>query len=321
MNHLQQTGTHGFEVIRTSLGGRAIEYSPDGMHMNASLADFDINGTDLKSEHEKWLDGAIARVNASHRTFIWHIWINGGASMTGMNALPNNAWNYWLARQRAVEIEKYLKARIHAVGAVYHDAGTLGIQLPAYLHHAVGVENDNDRAVYVQITSDSVLPPRPRLPTKIPLSRNFAIRFVKGASLGAGPVGVDAIDFEIADTDNKQYALYRYNGDSVGVTISFAGVSLSYTLKGDWTDFHTSDALNVVDFDGSSRFDTGGIPFSPLSMNYLYVTPAGGATTSPNPLDVGTGETFGGGISSAIPGTGWLHFRAGPWPFSGGRPT
>ena len=119
MNHLQQTGPHGMTVIPTSLAGIAIEYSPDGMHMNARLADFDINGTTLKSNHEIWLEKAILRVNSSHRSFIWQIWINGGASLTGMHVYANNGLNYWLAAQRAAEVERFLKARIRAVGAVY----------------------------------------------------------------------------------------------------------------------------------------------------------------------------------------------------------
>lgn len=319
MNHLQQTGPRGLTVIRTSLSGNVTDYSPDGMHMNAKLADFDVNGTSLKSSHERWLDEAILRINSGHRSFIWHIWINGGASLTGMHVLPNNGLNYWLAAHRGAEVEGYLKARIRAAGAVYHDVGTAGVQLPAYMGHPVGVENDSDRAVLVQITSDSTPPPPPRRAVSIPLSKNFAVRFVKGSSLGAIAPGIDAADFEIADTDNNQYALYRYNGDSIGAGISLFGISLSYTFKGDWTDFHTVDAVNVVDFDGSSRFSNAGIPFTPVSKNYLHISPAATRTTD-DPLEIETGETFGGGASFGIPGTGWLHFRAGPWPYSGHRP-
>jgi len=107
---------------------------------------------------------AAYRVNMAHRSFICMFGLAAGASMNSMNVSPNNGWNYELARARAAEVYKYLKDHLKVLGLVWHDPDTTGIQLAGFRHHRVGVENDDDRAVYVQITSDSTPPPRPPYP-------------------------------------------------------------------------------------------------------------------------------------------------------------
>jgi len=305
------------DIIRTSVTGRITEYATDSMHWNASLWDFDINGPQLKPYHYGWLASLVNNVNTSHRSFIWHIWISGGASLTGMNIRPNNGWNYDLARARVAEVYKYLKDNLKVVGLVYHGPDTSGIQLAEYRGHRLGVERDEDRAVYVQVTSEST-PPRPPVPTKIPQSKNWAIRFVKGSAVGAFVVGLEIGNFEIADTDNRLYAMYKYTGDSIGAAVSFADISVSYTFKGDWKDFKTSEAINIADFDGPCRFTTAGMPFTSISQNYLTVTPSAGVTTDPEHLEIDTGRTLGGGASITIPGSGWLWFRFGPVHYDSG---
>lgn len=304
-------------VIRTSVTGRTTDYSPDPMHMNASLWDFDINGSQLKADHYRWLAMAVDRVNTANRSLIWHIWINGGASLTGIYIRPNNGWNYALARARAAEVYKFLTDNLSVLGLVFHGTDTAGIELAVFKGHRRGVENDEDRAVYVRITTDSTPPPPPPTPTSIPVSKNWAIRFVKGSTAGVFVVGVDLANFEIADTDNHLYAHYGYKGDSIGYS-PMGDVSVSYTFKGNWSEFKTDGALNVCDFDGPCRFNTaGGLS---LTVNNLILTPAGGVTTIPPTLPIDTGTTLGAGFSATIPGTGWLSLKAGPAHYSGTFP-
>jgi len=284
--------------------------------MNAVLWNFDIDGIDPKPSHYSWLEGAVKRVNGSHYSLIWNISVTGNASLTGFYLDPNNGHNWSLARDRANMVNGYLKAGIRTPGAVFNPPWNAGSMFAGWAHHPIGVENDEDRSVFVMITTDSPPPPPPRTPVSIPLSTEWAIRYSSGGS-GGVVIGVDSALYDIADTKNHIHSYYEYSGDIVGWSPEVMPISI--TGAGSWTTFSTSDAINIADFDGACRFTTGGA--GPFSKNYLRLTPKAGATTTPNPLEIDTGFTFGVGASVTIPGTGWLSLKSRrPLPYTGTFP-
>ncbi len=299
---------------RTSIDGQVSDHSTDPTHMNAVLWDFDVDGTDLKSKHTKWLDDATKRVNTSNRSLIWRISVSGEASLTG-TWIDNNRHNSALAAQRADVVTKYLKDGLTGYGLDFDPPFNAGTMLASLSKHPVGVENDEDRCAVVVITTDTIPPPPPPRPTSIPLSKRWAIRYVWGDSVSAIIVGADAAKYDVADLTNHLHVFYEYSGDAIAASIS--KLPLSITAGGNWKEFWTSDAIHISDFEGPARFTTTGV--GPLSNNYLRLTPKGGATISEVPLKISTGMTYGApGGSVGIPGTGWFWLKTTkPMSYSG----
>ena len=187
-------------------------------------------------------------------------------------------------------------------------------QFSLFAKHRLGVENDEDRCVFVTITTDSSPPPVPRTPTPIPLSKEWAIRWVSGIS-GGEIIGIDSVRFDIADTKNHLHAYYDYRQDAIGVSL----VPVAVTLGGTWTRFPTDTEIHISDFDGPYRYSTGSV--ASLSANYLTMKPKGGATTIPATLKIDTGVTFNVSLSAGIPRTGWMKlYSPRPMPYAGGFP-
>jgi hypothetical protein len=302
-------------VTVTSPYGQVSDHSTDPTHMNAQLFDFDVDGTTLKDKHLTWLDDAIDRINANDRSLIWNISATGSASLTGMQ-IDHNKHNYDLGFARAQAVETYLKAGLKVPGLVFDPPFSAGTMFASWAQHKVGVENDADRCAFVVITTDTDPPPPPRKKTSIPLSRTWGIRYVWGDALTM-VVGLDAAKYDIADLTNHLHATFEYSGDVIAGSVY--NFPLSITGGGSWYSFSTSDAIHISDFDGPARFTTAGA--LKLSKNYLRLTPKGGATTIPNPLDIPTGTTYGvPGASATIPKTGWLRMKSDATSYSGHFP-
>ena len=302
------------DIIRTSVTGRTTDYSVDPTHMNVSLWDFDINGSQLKADHYRWLAKAVDKVNTSYASFIWHIWISGGASLTGVSIQPNNGWNYALAKARAAEVYKFLTDNLKVLGLVYHGPDTAGLELATYEGHRLGVEDDHDRAVYVRISTDSTPPPPPPKPTTIPVSSEFSVRWESGGSMGALGLAVDSSLFRIADTKNHLYSDYEYGGASASLSHTYT--PLSITMQGDWVGFTTTGDLHISEFDGPAKFQSHG--GGPVSVNLLTLTPNGGVETVPGLLEIESGFTFG--LGASLPFFGYFHLRSRAFPYTGTLP-
>ena len=296
--------------------GSVDDHSTDTSHMNAKLWDFDVEGTTLKPKHHKWLDTAARIVNtisSRYRSFVWYISVTGEASLTGINAEPYNRLNSRLAGARAGAVEEYLKSKISGI-AVFNPPFNAATMFAEFAKHRLGVENDEDRCVFVTITTDSSPPPVPRTPAPIPLSKEWAIRWVSGIS-GGEVIGIDSVRFDIADTKNHLHAYYDYRQDAFGVSL----VAVAVTLGGSWTRFPTDTEIHISDFDGPCRYSTASA--ASLSVNYLTITPKGGATTIPATLKIDTGVTFNVSLSAGIPRTGWMNlYSVRPIPYAGAFP-
>jgi hypothetical protein len=294
---------------QTSIDGVVTDHSTDPTHMNARLWDFNIDGATLKSEHWKWLDAAIKRINTSNRSLIWNISVTGAASLTGI-WIDDNRHNNALGVNRAREVTNYLKSRLSVPRVVFNPPFSASTMFAELAKHKIGVENDEDRCAFVVITTDTIPPPIPPRPTSIPLSREWAIKYVWGDSVTKF-IGIEAALYDIADTSNRIHAFFEYSADVVSGSVF--NIPLSITGEGDWKRFSTTIAIHVSDFDGPARFSSGGV--GPFSKNALTMTPKAGMTI-PTPVDIPTGTTWGSpGGSEAIPGTGWLRLKS-PRPIS-----
>ena len=301
----------------TSVDGRVSDHSTDPTHMNARLWDFDVDDWTLKENHTDWLDAAIKRMNTSNQSLIWKISVTGTASLTG-TWIDHNRHNATLGYNRAQEVENYIRPRLKVFGVDFDPPFSAGTMFASWAKHKVGVENDEDRSAYVVITTDTIPPPPPPKPTSIPLSKHWAIKYIWGDSLSTIAIGADAAKYDIADLDNHIHAIFEYSG--VVIAGSVSKFPLSVTLSGDWKPFSTSDAIYISDFEGPARFSTAGV--GPATINYLTLTPKGGALVVPSPIDIPTGWTLGApGASITVPKTGWLRIKSDPLDYSGHYPT
>ncbi|HZS57625.1 MAG TPA: hypothetical protein VFA43_00040 [Gemmatimonadaceae bacterium] len=302
-------------TTRTSPNGRVTDYSPDATHMNALLWDFDINGAELKPDHVAWLAMAVKRVNG-HPNFLWNIAVTGEASLTAVYVEPNNAVNWRIARERARVVSEFLRSSSRGLGLVFNPPWNAGTMFAEWAHHRIGIENDEDRGVYVMITTDSTPKPPPRAPTSVPVSQNWGIRYSSGGSLALG-IGVGSHLFDIADLDNHLHAYYEFSDAVLNISPEDWIVPVSVTGAGDWTAFRTTGPLNVADFEGPARYTSYGA--GPWSHNSLTLTlPAGVSTTVPD-LDIDTGTTIGmPGYTRTLPGTGRMQLKSRrPYAYSG----
>jgi hypothetical protein len=260
------------------------------------------------------MESAIRRVNTQTST-TWYITVTGTASLTGVYLAPNNAHNWGLAGARARAVDNYMRTRMRNPRLVFNPPENAGTHFADWARHRLGVENDEDRGVYVTITTDSTVTRPPSAPVSIPTTKRWGIRFSSGGSAGI-VVGVDSSLFDIADLDNHVHAYYEYSGSQVGFGPEEFFPPFSVTAAGSWTTFETTGPLNVADFEGPARFSTAGI--LSLSKNYLTVTLPGGVTTTRPSIEIDTGTTFGAGASTTIPGTGQLKLKSRrPFAYAG----
>jgi hypothetical protein len=193
----------------------------------------------------------------------------------------------------------------------YADRISYPIEWPKGDTESTGPLSNNDgywRAVEICVYSKKpVKPPQPKpKPRPVLLSREWAIKFVSGGSIGV-VAGIESALFEIADTRNNIYMKYTYSGAIIaGGVHDFMPFSVSG--EGSWRRFPTSTEIHVSDFEGPARMTEAGA--GPISYNLLTMTPKGGAVTIPQTLDISTGFTGGAGASLTIPKTGWMRLES-----------
>jgi hypothetical protein len=251
----------------------------------------------------------------------WKISTEGSASLTG-DSRDHGSHNKKLSRSRALEVNGYLLDNLpRTLWLDFDPPFGAGSYFARLAKHTVGVEDARDRCVYIVITSD-LAPPPPiyHKPVSIPMSKEWAIRFLKEFSASELFVGVDYIKFELADLKNRLYAIYSYTDGSVAWSPS-KWIPVSYTAAGDWVHFSSSEDLHISDFDGPARYTTAGLGATKLSKNYFTMSPKSGEILPPT-LEVSTGITYGtGGASTSIPKTGWLKMTSPqPLSYSGSAP-
>lgn len=285
-------------LVHTGPGVVTVDPRAPAGGIRAVMSNFDIDGADVKREHQTFLATRVVPIltGANARG-----WLQGSASRSGPDA-----HNQRLSERRARAVEAFLVAR--------------GVQASRLNVSAVGesqasparLENAPDRAVAILAaplyTPPPVPPPRP-VPTAPATNTQFRLKVLAALNAGEGGI-VEQIYIQIWDVRNSVACFYQYTGGGIGAS----PLPVGGTLAGPWNDFTTTGPLSVVEFGGPARFTTAGA--GPWTLNYLNMMgmPRGTAT-SPNPLSLSTGFTMGVGGSSTV--GGMVPADRTPWPFSG----
>jgi hypothetical protein len=263
--------------------GRIITHpnAPKG-GLRAGLANFDIEGHDLKGDHKTFLDTRIVPMLVGARA---RVWLQGQTSSSG-----TAAFNEALSKRRCESVTDHLRSR--------------GVNQPQIVPSWVGEsiasvsmrERSDDRVVWV-LAAPLIAPPppapaQPPVQTTTPRNTKFKLRVIGGLS-GGGKFGVDPLFIQIWDEKNAVSSLYTYTGVAAGWSYK----PISTTLEGPWNDFDTTGEVAVDEFAGWARFTSASA--GSKSFNYFnMMSMPRGTATSPNPLDISTGITVGITIST-----------------------
>jgi hypothetical protein len=285
-------------LIRTGRGVVTIDPRAPTGGIRAVMSNFDIDGADVKPEHQTFLRTRVIPIMVGPAA---RCWLQGSASRSGPDA-----HNQALSERRANAVQAFLVA--NGVQASRINASAVGESQanPARL------ENAPDRAVAV-LAAPLYRPPPPPPPRPVPTAppTNTAFKLKVHAEIQAGEGGIgEQIYIQIWDVRNSLTTFYVYTGGGIGAS----PLPVGGTLAGPWNDFTTTGPLGVAEFGGPARFTSAGA--GPWTLNYLNMMgmPRGTATV-PNPLDLSTGFTMGIGGSSTV--GGMVPVDPTPWPFSG----
>lgn len=259
-------------------------YSAPGM-IRALLYNFDVDSDTIKTEHRSFLMTKVAPLLQGDRG---HVWMQGSSSKTG-----TNSHNMELSKRRVNNIAAVLRSFRILDRQMQLDAVGEG---QAQAHKE---EDETDRAValiVIPMAKESFPPPK-RIPSPPSISTEFKIRMVGSMSVTV-VASVEYCSFQIVDKKNNLTCFYSYCGFGGGGGIWDLG-PVSSTMKGPWNDFKTNSAIRVSQFQGSTRFTTGGV--GSLTWNYLtiYGLPED-VETVPTTLSIQTGFTVGVGATSTI---------------------
>jgi hypothetical protein len=285
-------------LIHTGPGVVTIDPRAPTGGVRAIMSNFDIDGADVKREHQTFLRSRVIPIMVGPAA---RCWLQGSASRSGPDA-----YNQALSQRRADAVKLFLVA--NGVAASRINVSAIGEReaSPAHLEFAP------DRAVAVlaaPLYTPPPPPPRRPVPTAPPTNTRFRLKVHAELNAGEGGI-VEQIYIQIWDVDHSLTCFYVYTGGGMGAS----PLPVGGTLVGPWNDFTTTGPLNVCEFDGPARFTTFGA--GPWTLNYLNMMgmPRGTATV-PNPLSLSTGFTMGVGGSSTV--GAMAPVDESPWPFAG----
>jgi len=259
-------------------------YSGQGM-LKALLCNFDIDGDVVKPEHVAFLKSKVVPLLQDDRG---HIWMQGAASRSG-----SDQHNMGLSKRRVRNIASILRGLGVLDRQMQLDA--VGEQLASA--HALEDQSDRSVALVVIPVARQSLPPSRQVPAAPPVSTQFKVRLLGGLDGSAGPLQIETIFFQIADTKNSKTAFYVYRAGGVGKGL-IKGLNLSVTQKGPWNDCRTNSPIRVSQFEGAARFTTAGVgSWTSNHLNMMGLPK--GVTTIPAVLDIQTGFTVGIGASTS----------------------
>lgn len=271
---------------KTSENGLVLERSarpPD-----AYLADFDIGGHDLKTDHRDWLEEYIVQPDKvkseSGVNGRWLVRLTARASQSG-----SDDYNLALSQRRGDEVEKYLSGRImaHRLGFARISLGE-GVPLDSSSY-----ENEMDRSVHVKAKFLSWGKPdriEPLIPEIKPWRRvnkkavDFTIQVLKAQvevnSVGGGsvlPFRKGNIDIrlllEVRELGNGDTAMYEYEGNGPYGHFDKPGWRWSEWLgrfeNGGKHRFATERPMDAEDFGGGAWMKID-MPAEGLAENYTF---------------------------------------------------
>jgi hypothetical protein len=285
-------------LVRTGPGVVTIDPRAPSGGVRAVMSNFDIDGADVKREHQTFLRSRVIPILTGPSA---RAWLQGSASHSG-----SDRHNQALSERRAHAVEAFLVANGVQVSRLNVSAVGESQANPARL------ENAPDRAVAIlaaPLYRPPPPPPRRPVPTAPPTNTHFRLKVHAEINAGEGGI-VEQIYIQIWDVTHSITCFYQYTGGGIGAS----PLPVGGTLAGPWNDFDTTGPVSVVEFGGPARFTTAGA--GPWTLNYLNMMgmPRGTATT-PNPLSLSTGFTMGVGGSSTV--GGMIPADRTPWPFSG----
>ena len=277
--------------------------------VEARLYNFDFDGSDLKVEHEHWLDQYIVEELYHPRNSIW---MRGSSSKVG-----KKGYNLKLSERRVQSVEEYLLCAGISPSQIQTD--WVGEEMST----STKDDDERDRAVEIhmqgQISFPTAPAPKPPKtpPPAPPTTRNFRLRVLGGAQVSKTidlskalkrvsklaklkklpkvGLAVDAMYMEVQDKKNGISGYYIYVAPGIGAGAYW----VSAQHKGPWNDFTTSKAIMASEFDGPARFTTAGV--GPLSKNILHLmgTPPGVKSVY---MEIETGFSWGAGLSTTAGG-------------------
>ncbi|HJQ56219.1 MAG TPA: hypothetical protein VJ890_04900 [Vineibacter sp.] len=248
-------------VTKTSENGLVLERSarpPD-----AFLADFDIDGHSLKTDHIAWLDEHIVRRDKAKSGIggRWKVWLTGRASRSG-----GASHNYQLSERRIEAVERFL------AGRMMPDRYTV---VPVPMGEGAPIdagifENEMDRSVHVEAEFTAWGKPsrkrRHLIPNIKPWRRfnkqvlDFTIQVHKAQvevfAPGFLPIRKGSLDVklfvEVRELGTGDTALYEYVGTGVFSSLAPPGPTAGYwrTMfeNGSKHRFATERPMDAEDF-------------------------------------------------------------------------
>ena len=225
---------------------------------SAVLANFDIDGHELKTEHQQWLVRNIVPILREGGS----VSVEGRASRTA-----SSRHNQALSERRMNEVLDFLRqeAEREFEFAQYYASGERAATRGGC---ADGTEHDYYRAVVIEAWSRPTPPPPPPPPppqrTPRTPGRVFKIRINSGSERIRQLVVTHNFVFEICNQDNdpncQRSAIYQYTGNGIfpplGPTFSRSGFDF---VQSDWRSFRTTRDATVLDFETRSNGATLGV--------------------------------------------------------------
>lgn len=215
-----------------------------GALIAARLCNFQTSHAGLSMKHMDWLDKNVQPL-VQKTPGLW-IDLIGYASQLpyAANAGPGDN-NYALSNRRVESVKKWISE--------YSEKINFQVQWGKGASESATILTNNDgwwRAVEVYVYGF-----RPAPPVVVPHSKHWKIRSVGSASYGASEYGVGGslggTWFQIVDKERREIADFVQGG--VNFTIGIPGFpDFSFTDEGPWTDFETSEAVDLSDFQGSA---------------------------------------------------------------------
>jgi hypothetical protein len=268
-------------LTKTSNSGLVVEFAARPPH--AVLADFDIDGSALKSDHTDWLDENVIVPADAKRSSSggWMIDLIGKASQSG-----SDGHNLWLSDQRARSVQTYLLASLPGV-PMHFFVSAVGESAPLDLAQ---FEHELDRSVEVRARFIGKDPPKPLKPRRLivkphiwkrPVNRktmDFELQVLKAQifvgtldvklgplSVGQGHAQVKML-IKISEIGSTDEALYEFEGSGpgsiLGANFSLKGFkpglgaskfSATYE-KGEVHRFATDIEMDADEFGGHAMF-------------------------------------------------------------------
>lgn len=234
--------------------------NPNPAYFDFLLYNFDVEGTNLKPEHPKYLDDYIVPKILAGWTFV----IQGTASRTG-----SNRFDYLLSQLRANAVTHYLEEKLQrsltraSVEAIGKDSPIGKLQ-----------EDDLDRGVRLYGWNQPVPPPPPKprpqwKPAPMPEigppitpatsgpTIEFFIKMTAGISVGPKIVQGEYQRFLIWDKIHGKAAYFDRKAIGVGIPSPLPG---GFTREGEFNRIvlhRPMPAMRLEEFDGAASFLSG----------------------------------------------------------------